>query len=108
MGIIDAGAAGWFIDMVLDYLNVELRKESVPLAFEYDIHEAVEPDRVGGRFFTYNFGGRRNTNGYYDVGAVRFPDNPVMRRTFDLFAKLDMEKTDLKTNASYQKHKRRN
>ncbi|KAM0546207.1 hypothetical protein ACHAPJ_010991 [Fusarium lateritium] len=98
IGIIGAGAAGLFSAMVLDYLNSELRKGSIPLAFEYDIHEAAGPDRVGGRLFTYNFGGRRDTHDYYDVGAMRFPDNPVMKRTFDLFGKLGMNKTDLKTN----------
>ncbi|KAJ0152866.1 Uncharacterized protein HZ326_4761 [Fusarium oxysporum f. sp. albedinis] len=51
-----------------------------PSRFEYDIHEAAGPDRVGGRLFTYNFGGQRDTHDYYDVGAMRFPDNPVMKR----------------------------
>ncbi|EXK29446.1 hypothetical protein FOMG_14596 [Fusarium oxysporum f. sp. melonis 26406] len=98
IGVIGAGAAGLFTGMVLDYLNSELKKGSIPLAFEYDIHEAAGPDRVGGRLFTYNFGGQRDTHDYYDVGAMRFPDNPVMKRTFELFGRLGMEKTDLKTN----------
>ncbi|KAF5605672.1 amino-acid oxidase [Fusarium pseudocircinatum] len=98
IGVIGAGAAGLFTGLVLDYLNSELKKGSIPLSFEYDIHEAAGPDRVGGRLFTYNFGGQRDTHDYYDVGAMRFPDNPVMKRTFELFGRLGMEKTDLKTN----------
>ncbi|KAM0350645.1 hypothetical protein ACHAPU_003131 [Fusarium lateritium] len=99
MGIIGAGAAGLFTGLVLDYLNVQLKGQAIPLKFEYDIHEAAGPDRVGGRLFTYNFGGRRDSHDYYDVGAMRFPDNPVMKRTFDLFQQLGMDKVDFKTNA---------
>ncbi|KAF5659584.1 amino-acid oxidase [Fusarium heterosporum] len=98
MGIIGAGAAGLFAGLVLDYLNIHLYEQAVPLKFEYDIHEAAGPDRVGGRLFTYNFGGRRDTHDYYDVGAMRFPDNPVMKRTFDLFRRLGMEKVDFQAN----------
>ncbi|KAF5589322.1 amino-acid oxidase [Fusarium pseudoanthophilum] len=98
IGVIGAGAAGLFTGLVLDYLNSELKNGSIPLSFEYDIHEAAGPDRVGGRLFTYNFGGQRDTHDYYDVGAMRFPDNPVMKRTFELFGRLGMEKTDQKTN----------
>ncbi|KAF5002046.1 hypothetical protein FGRMN_657 [Fusarium graminum] len=98
VGIIGAGAAGLFAGLVLDYLNVQLHGQAIPLKFEYDIHEAAGPDRVGGRLFTYNFGGRRDFHDYYDVGAMRFPDNPVMKRTFDLFHRLGMEKIDFKTN----------
>ncbi|WZH49826.1 Amino-acid oxidase [Fusarium acuminatum] len=98
IGIVGAGAAGLFTGLVLDYLNGQLHDQAVPLKFEYDIHEAAGPDRVGGRLFTYNFGGRRDTHDYYDVGAMRFPDNPVMGRTFDLFHQLGMEKTDFKAN----------
>ncbi|KAF5648858.1 amino-acid oxidase [Fusarium sp. NRRL 25303] len=98
IGVIGAGAAGLFTGLVLDYLNSELKKGSIPLSFDYEIHEAAGSDRVGGRLFTYNFGGQRDTHDYYDVGAMRFPDNPVMKRTFELFGRLGMEKTDLKTN----------
>ncbi|KAF4338109.1 amino-acid oxidase [Fusarium beomiforme] len=98
IGVIGAGAAGLFTGLVLDYLNDELEKGSIPLKFDYDIHEAASRERVGGRLFTYNFGGERDTHDYYDVGAMRFPDNPVMKRTFDLFKWLKMNKTDLKTN----------
>ncbi|KAI1329873.1 hypothetical protein F5Y16DRAFT_364929 [Xylariaceae sp. FL0255] len=115
IGIIGAGAAGLFAAMVFDYLNVRLftptmntegpaegpwpiKKLPRPIIFKYDIHEANSQDRLGGRLFTYNFGGAENRHDYYDVGAMRFPDNPVMRRAFDLFAKLGMERTDLKTN----------
>jgi hypothetical protein len=51
----------------------------------YDIFEAADRDRIGGRLFTYNFIAQdaRNPPGqhdYYDVGAMRFPQNKVMTR----------------------------
>ncbi|KPM44948.1 hypothetical protein AK830_g1667 [Neonectria ditissima] len=98
IGIVGAGSAGLFTGMVLDYLNAELAAKSSSLSFTYDIIEAAGPERVGGRLFSYNFGGPRDTHDYYDVGAMRFPDNPVMARTFDLFSKLKMNKVDFEKN----------
>lgn len=80
VGIVGAGAAGLFTAMVFDYLNDKLAQRRSRLKFVYEIIEAAEPDRVGGRLFSYNFGGPRDTHDYYDVGAMRFPDNPVMTR----------------------------
>lgn len=46
--------------------------------------------RIGGRVYTHRFS---DTAGdYYDVGAMRFPDSPEMKRTFDLFTTLGMKK----------------
>lgn len=56
------------------------RKKPRWLRFKYDILEAGKPARLGGRLYTHNFGGPRDTHDYYDVGAMRFPDNPVMAR----------------------------
>ena len=53
-------------------------KKPTELIFKYDILESTPPERLGGRLFTYNFGGDRDTHDYYDVGAMRFPDNLVM------------------------------
>ena len=105
LGIVGAGAGGLFTAMLLDYLNIQLFKQAgwedplkgIKLAedypgippvdakfpavyFRYEIVEAAGSDRVGGRLFSYNFGGARDTHDYYDVGAMRFPDNPVMKR----------------------------
>ncbi|KAJ3541739.1 hypothetical protein NM208_g2594 [Fusarium decemcellulare] len=95
IGIVGAGAAGLFTALVLHNLNDELRKKSLPLAFDYDMYEAAGPERVGGRLFTYNFGGAPDVHDYYDVGAMRFPHNPVMKRVFELFHNLDMKEIDL-------------
>jgi hypothetical protein len=72
--IIGAGAAGLFTALLFDYLN-----QNVPgFNVQYDIFESGRASRVGGRLYTYNFTG--NPHDYYDVGAMRFPDNPVMAR----------------------------
>ncbi|KAI0467097.1 hypothetical protein F4859DRAFT_495118 [Xylaria cf. heliscus] len=100
LGIVGAGAAGLFTAMVLDYLNAELSKRhggARTLVFEYEILEANSFDRLGGRLFTYNFSGEGDPHNYYDVGAMRFPKTPVMKRLFDLFDKLGMQETDLET-----------
>ena len=75
VAIIGAGAAGLFTALLFDYLN-----DQVPaLNVSYDIFESQS--KVGGRLFTYNFSDLAvNPHDYYDVGAMRFPDNPVMER----------------------------
>lgn len=55
----------------------------------YDILEGS--DRVGGRMFTHYFSDKKHD--YYDIGAMRFPDIPVMQRAFDLFTKLKIPLT---------------
>lgn len=70
VGIVGAGMAGLYTAMILKSLEIK-----------YEILEAS--DRIGGRVYTHRF-----TDGpgdYYDVGAMRFPDMPLMARTFDLF-----------------------
>ncbi|KAM7211266.1 putative amine oxidase [Rhypophila decipiens] len=83
VGIIGAGAAGLFTAMTLEYLN----GAQTGVKFTYDILEA-DSQRSGGRLFTYQFS--TDPHDDYDVGAMRFPDHPVMTRTFDLFKKLGM------------------
>lgn len=72
-GIIGAGAAGLFTGTILDWLN----EQSSDIQFSYDILEASE--RAGGRLYTCGFSGE-GQHQYYDFGAMRFPDNPVMKR----------------------------
>ncbi|KZT70525.1 amine oxidase [Daedalea quercina L-15889] len=57
------------------------------LDIDYEILEAS--DRVGGRLYTYKFSEQQHD--YFDVGAMRFPDTPMMKRTFHLFSKLQRE-----------------
>jgi hypothetical protein len=75
VGVIGAGAAGLFVGMILDWLS---EQAGGSIKFEYDIHEAS--DRVGGRIYTHKFTGQGGPHDYYDVGAMRFPDNPIMNR----------------------------
>ncbi|KAF9648711.1 hypothetical protein BDM02DRAFT_3269303, partial [Thelephora ganbajun] len=59
-----------------------------PMIFEslgipYQIVDADTRERVGGRIFTYHFPGGGPYD-YFDIGAMRFPRTPFMKRTFDL------------------------
>ncbi|KAI1917371.1 hypothetical protein LOZ39_000363 [Ophidiomyces ophidiicola] len=95
VGIIGAGAAGLFTGLIIDYLNEQVFKKK-KFEIQYDILEASKEDRVGGRLYTYNFSSEPHD--YYDVGAMRFPENPIMQRLFALFNKLGLEKKDPKTS----------
>ncbi|OJD38025.1 l-amino acid oxidase [Diplodia corticola] len=75
--IVGAGVAGLFIAMMLDTLGIP-----------YDILEANE--RIGGRVYTHRFG--PGPHDYYDVGAMRFPDIPIMQLAFELFDYLKLPK----------------
>ncbi|KAF8492942.1 amine oxidase [Gautieria morchelliformis] len=55
------------------------------LGIPYQLLEAN--NTVGGRLFTHHFG--EKPNDYYDVGAMRFPDIPLMETTFALFRRLN-------------------
>ncbi|KLP10574.1 related to L-amino-acid oxidase [Fusarium fujikuroi] len=75
IGIIGAGVAGLFTAMVFDWLNEQCQKEG--LKIEYDIIEAAKMNRLGGRLYTHRFS--HGEHDYYDVGAVRFPNNTIMK-----------------------------
>jgi NAD(P)-binding Rossmann-like domain len=66
--IVGAGMAGLYIALILDTLNIP--------GISFDFFEAS--DRIGGRCFTHEFS--KIPHDYYDVGAMRFPDIPVMAR----------------------------
>jgi flavin-dependent amine oxidoreductase len=73
VAIIGSGAAGLFTGMIFDYLN----QWATDFHVDYDILEASP--RIGGRLFTHFFDANQQLL-YYDVGAMRFPENPVMKR----------------------------
>lgn len=84
VGIVGAGAAGLFSAMLFEWLN-----DMVPdLEIDYDIIEAAGEERLGGRLYTHYFSEtseEQKKNGwvnhdYYDVGAMRYPDNDIMKR----------------------------
>lgn len=72
VGIIGAGMTGLYTAMILKSLGIK-----------YEILEASK--RPGGRVYTHYFDEEKRDGDYYDVGAMRFPKIPIMRRTFDLF-----------------------
>jgi hypothetical protein len=91
VAIVGAGVAGLFLGMMLDYLKENIREFNV----DYELFEANDRSRVGGRLFTYNFKpdppqNPQGSHDYYDVGGMRFPQNPIMQRVFELFDWLDM------------------
>ncbi|KAG8716210.1 hypothetical protein FRC09_015972 [Ceratobasidium sp. 395] len=87
IGIIGAGVSGLYAAMILDDLEVP-----------YEILEAN--NRIGGRIYTHRFNGTDGENAlvgdparydYFDVGAMRYPDIPFMRRVFDLFETIEIQ-----------------
>ena len=69
-----------FTAMIFDYLN-----EKYKLNVKYEILEAEDESRLGGRLYTYKFPKRKDQpeigiHDYYDVGAMRFPDSQIMTR----------------------------
>ncbi|KAK7421614.1 hypothetical protein QQX98_002081 [Neonectria punicea] len=85
IGIVGAGVGGLFTAMVLDWLNERVQG----LDIDYDIIEAAGEERLGGRLYTHKFSEKEHD--YYDVGAMRFPNNEIMTRTFQLFKLLGLE-----------------
>lgn len=84
VGIVGGGVAGLFTALLLDWLNEKLGKKSGEkeyLDIDYEILEAAGEDRLGGRLYTHRFSGLQGgVHDYYDVGAMRFPENDVMNR----------------------------
>ncbi|EIN12605.1 amine oxidase [Punctularia strigosozonata HHB-11173 SS5] len=79
--IIGAGVAGLYTAMILKSLNIP-----------YEILE-LSGD-VGGRLYTYDFPNNGDGYQYYDVGAMRFPKTPFMKRTFDLVDRINEASPD--------------
>ena len=80
VAIIGAGVAGLRTAKLLQDMGIP-----------YKIFEAS--DRPGGRVFTSEFAQSQSPgkHDYYDVGAMRFPDNEANKRTFELFKELGLE-----------------
>ncbi|KAI5791996.1 hypothetical protein EDC01DRAFT_616158, partial [Geopyxis carbonaria] len=84
LGIVGGGICGLYIAFILDALAIP--------DVSYEILEA-NPSRLGGRCYTHHFTERPadphepceeiRGHDYYDVGAMRFPDNHMMDRFFE-------------------------
>ena len=88
IAIVGAGVAGLYTAMILDSLENS-----------YEIFEANQ--RIGGRIYTHRFNGDVGKNApvgdparydYFDIGAMRYPRIPFMKRVFDLFKQLEIDK----------------
>ncbi|KAG1779144.1 hypothetical protein EV702DRAFT_123981 [Suillus placidus] len=73
--IIGAGVAGLYIAMILKELGIP-----------FDLVEAS--DRAGGRFYTHRFS--EAPHDYYDVGAMRWSEFPMMKKALVLFEDLNV------------------
>ncbi|KAL2689192.1 hypothetical protein Neosp_003244 [[Neocosmospora] mangrovei] len=74
VGIVGAGVAG----LLFDWLNGHPDLKGKDLKINYDILEAAGADRLGGRLHTHHFSDKEHD--YYNVGAMRFPNNTIMKR----------------------------
>ena len=62
--------------MILDYLNKNFK-----INVDYEILDCNTENRLGGRLYTHYFSeDTEDSHDYYDVGAMRFPDIPVMKQ----------------------------
>ncbi|KAM0343745.1 hypothetical protein ACHAPU_008171 [Fusarium lateritium] len=89
VGIVGAGVAGMFAALLFDWLNDHPKLKGKNLKINYDILEAAGAQRLGGRLYTHHFSNEEHD--YYDVGAMRFPNNSIMRRQVDTMTKTDCE-----------------
>ncbi|KAI0341013.1 FAD/NAD(P)-binding domain-containing protein [Trametopsis cervina] len=81
VGIVGGGIAGLYAARLLEYVGIP--------------SEVIESSgRIGGRLYTYHFYPNSTGYDYFDVGAMRFPDTPFMRRTFNLVRWLNDEEKD--------------
>jgi hypothetical protein len=78
VGIVGAGIAGLFTALLFDWLNQHPDLKGKGLKINYDIFEAAGAERLGGRLYTHYFTDEEHD--YYDVGAMRFPNNSIMKR----------------------------
>lgn len=78
VGIVGAGVAGLFTALLFDWLNEHPDLKGKGLHINYDILEAAGEERLGGRLYTHHFTDQEHD--YYDVGAMRFPNNSIMKR----------------------------
>ncbi|CEI63518.1 hypothetical protein FVEN_g6649 [Fusarium venenatum] len=76
VGIVGAGVAGLFSALLFDWLNENPKLKGKGLKINYDILEAAGAERLGGRLYTHHFSDEEHD--YYDVGAMRFPNNTIM------------------------------
>lgn len=79
VAIIGGGIGGLFAGLLLQACHIP-----------YTIYEAS--DRVGGRLYTYKDFNEAQIYDYIDLGAMRFPDIPIMWPVFMLFKYLGLEK----------------
>ncbi|TVY68037.1 putative bifunctional amine oxidase [Fusarium oxysporum f. sp. cubense] len=82
VGIVGAGVAGLFVALLFDWLNGHDELKGKGLKISYDILEAAGAERLGGRLYTHHFSDEEHD--YYDVDAMSFPNNTVMKNLASL------------------------
>lgn len=80
VAIVGAGCAGLFVPMIFNKLRAILKENWLPeLTVNCEVFEASSETRLGGRVYTHKFS-QGGDHDYYDVGAMRFPQIPIMER----------------------------
>ncbi|KAL7767097.1 hypothetical protein ACKLNR_005013 [Fusarium oxysporum f. sp. zingiberi] len=82
VGIVGAGVAGLFAALLFDWLNDHDELKGKGLKISYNILEAAGAERLGGRLYTHRFSDEKHD--YYDVGAMRFQNNTIMKTSASL------------------------
>ncbi|KAH7153795.1 hypothetical protein DER46DRAFT_687335 [Fusarium sp. MPI-SDFR-AT-0072] len=82
VGIVGAGVAGLFAALRFDWLNCHDELKGKGLNISYDILEAAGAERLGGHLYTHRFSDEEHD--YYDVGAMRFQNNTIMKTSASL------------------------
>ncbi|KAJ4114021.1 hypothetical protein NW760_000913 [Fusarium oxysporum] len=82
VGIVGAGVAGLFATLLFDWLNCHGELKGKGLNISYDILEAAGAERLRGHLYTHHFSDEEHD--YYDVGAMRFQNNTIMKTSASL------------------------
>jgi len=105
IGIIGAGSAGMYAALLLRDIGVDA---------DVEVMEA-NPDRIGGRMYTYHFDQKKDGNGnqekpkkgtaeyynYFDAGAMRFPEIDSMYRVIGKPSLTDEEQKNVRKLRRY-------
>ncbi|EWY83173.1 hypothetical protein FOYG_13022 [Fusarium oxysporum NRRL 32931] len=92
VGIVGAGVAGLFATLLFDWLDCHDELKGKGLNISYDILEAAGAERLRGHLYTHHFSDEEHD--YYDVGAMRFQNNTMMKTSASLMRQIGKSLAD--------------